>query len=321
MPGTDMKIQQLKAYKGSYPAPDDFQEFWKQVMNKVSTRKALHMTQEEIPFRQKNLKCYRIRITAEDHCCLSAKYIRPAKAGKLPLMIQFHDYPMASRSWFYLSRYASIGYGVLAPDCRGQAGESENGMAGKGPLACGPMFQGLEDTLKNMYLYHLIEDALLWITAAKSMEGVDTAKISVYGEGQGGGLAIACAAMYSDVVKCAAHYPMLCDYYRVWEKDFDVNAYEGLRYFFRWHDPLHRQEKEIFQKLSYFDVKNFAPMVQADTLISTGLQDAVSPPSAQFAIVNQMKCPKKHLIYPKHGHELNNFFENELLKFLLTEKM
>ena len=115
--------------------------------------------------------------------------------------------------------------------------------------------------------------------------------------------------------KCAAHYPMLCDYRRVWEMDFDTGAYEGLRFFFRWHDPLHRREEEILQKLAYVDAKNFAPLVRAEVLMSTGLLDCVSPPSAQFAVFNALDTPKRHLVYPKHGHELNNFFENELLKF------
>jgi cephalosporin-C deacetylase len=80
---------------------------------------------------------------------------------------------------------------------------------------------------------------------------------------------------------------------------------------------MHEKEREIFEKLAYVDVKNFAPMIQAQILVSTGLQDTVSPPSAQFAVVNALQCPKKHVVYPKHGHELNNFFENELLKFIL----
>lgn len=316
MPGTDMPLKQLEAYTGSYPAERDFGDFWKKALRRVSDMKT-DIRQEKLNFAQKNLEYYRITIKAADGCLLSAKYIRPAKKEEHPLMIQFHDYPMASRSWFHLSRYAAIGYGVLAPDCRGQGGASEAGFAGKGPTAYGPLFVGLEDKPENMYLYHLFEDALLWIEASKKLDGVKADKISLYGEGQGGALALAGSAMHPEIRKCAAHYPMLCDYYRIWEKDFDKGAYEGLRYFFRWHDPLHEREDEIFRKLSYFDVKNFAPMIQAYTLVSTGLQDVVSPPSAQFAIVNNLKCRKKHLVYPKHGHELNNFFENEYLKFIL----
>ena len=179
------------------------------------------------------------------------------------------------------------------------------------------MFNGLEDDITGMYLFQLFRDAFLWAKTAGQMPGIDQRQLYLYGEGQGGGLALACSALYPAFRKCAAHYPMLCDYKRVWDKDFDVNAYEGLRYFFRWRDPLHAREKEIFRKLAYMDVKNFAPMVRAKVLMSTGLQDTVSPPSAQFAVYNGLHTEKRHLVYPKHGHELNNFFENELLKFLM----
>jgi cephalosporin-C deacetylase len=316
MPGVDMPMADLKKYTGSFPKPADFEVFWKKAMDKIIGW-PVEICQEEVGFSQKQLQYRWISIRATDGCILRAKYICPAGNGKLPVMIQFHDYPMASRSWFHLSRYASVGYAVLAPDCRGQGGMSEAGLSGKGPTAFGPLFQGLEDVPEKMYIYQLIEDALLWIKAVQMIENVDNGHLAVYGEGQGGGLALACAALYPEIRKCAAHYPMLCDYKRVWDKDFDVGAYEGLRYFFRWKDPMHEKETEIFEKLAYMDVKNFAPMIQAQVLVSTGLQDTVSPPSAQFAVVNALQCPKKHVVYPKHGHELNNFFENELLKFIL----
>jgi cephalosporin-C deacetylase len=122
-------------------------------------------------------------------------------------------------------------------------------------------------------------------------------------------------------VKCAAHYPLLCHYARVWELDFDTGPYEGLRYYFRWHDPLHQRRQEIFERLAYVDAVNFAPYVHCPVLLSTGLQDTVSPPSAQFALANALQASLQHKVYPKHGHELNNFFENEWLRFLLTEPM
>ncbi len=319
MPGTDISLQQLREYRGSYPGPEDFEEHWKQVKQRLEAM-PLDFTEEKQEFSGEKLRYSWISVTGQEGCVLRAKYVRPASGENLPLVVQFHDYGQASRSWFHLSRYAAAGYGVLAPDCRGQGGRSEAGCPGKGSTAYGPMFFGLEDSLENLYLHRLMEDALIWLLGAKALKGIRQDKLTVYGEGQGAGLALAGAALFGEVKKCGLHYPMLCDYYRVWEKDFDVNAYEGLRYYFRWQDPLHEREKEVFDKLAYVDVKNFAPMVEGRVLMSTGLQDVVSPPSAQFAVFNGLKGEKKHLVYPKHGHELNNFFENEWLKFLLEEE-
>ena len=313
MPGTDMPLELLRSYTGSFPVPEDFAEFWNAVKKEIDeTPIALEL--EPVAHPNPNANYYHVTLTAADGCRLHGKYICPtARASAFTL--SFHDYPAASRGWLHLTRYIAIGSAILAPDCRGQGGYSENGPVGPGPAAYGPMFNGLEGSIQDMYLFRLFQDALLWAKAAMTLSKTD--QLYVYGDGQGGGLAVACAAMYPRFKKCAAHYPMLCDYKRVWDKDFDQNAYAGLRFFFRWHDPLHQREEEIFRKLSYMDAVNFAPMVKARVLMSTGLQDAVSPPSAQFALFNKLETEKKHLIYPKHGHELNNFFENELLKFLI----
>ncbi|MGN0349985.1 MAG: acetylxylan esterase [Roseburia sp.] len=320
MPGVDIPMQELEAYRGSHPAPNDFIEFWREQKKKRNVSKIKVQTVEQ-NISNHEIICRRFTATLEDGTELSAKYIKPSRKETCPILVHFHDYPMASRSWFHLSRYAAIGYSVLAPDCRGQGGESGSGSCGKGPTAYGPMFYGMEDTVENMYLYRLYMDAFTWVDLAKEFEQTDKNDISVYGEGQGAALAIASAGMEQDIQLCVAHYPMLCDYKRVWMKDFDCNGYEGLKYYFRWHDPLHEREEEIFDKLAYVDVKNFAPYVRASVLMSTGLQDIVSPPSAQYAVYNSLRCEKLHKVYPKHGHELNNFFENEALKFLVEGRL
>lgn len=317
MPGTDWSMDMLRNYTGSFPCPENFAEFWYAVKKEIEET-PIDLQMEPVSHLNPNADYYHITITAHDGCRLHAKYICPSRKGTAACTLAFHDYPGASRGWHHLTRYIAIDSAVLAPDCRGQGGYSENGAVGAGPAAYGPMFNGLEGGITEMYLFRLFRDALLWAKAALMLSKTDGNKLYVYGDGQGGGLAIACAAMYPEFQKCAAHYPMLCDYKRVWDKDFDQNAYAGLRYFFRWHDPLHEREEEVFRKLSYLDAVNFAPMVKAKVLVSTGLQDVVSPPSAQFALFNRLDTEKKHMVYPKHGHELNNFFENELLKFLIV---
>lgn len=299
MPGTDLPLEQLRAYRGSSPCPEDFSRFWKNVVSELQTHDQ-KLSLERVEFGNPEAEYDRVTVTAPDGRRLRAKYIRPKIQAPVPLMLQFHDYPAASRSWFHLTRYNALGWAVLAPDCR------EPG---------GPLFGGLEGDEKDLYLFRLFQDALLWAKTARELPGVTD--LSLYGEGVGGGLALSCSALYPEFGKCAAHYPALCDYRRMWELDFDENT--GLREFFRWQDPLHRRETEIFRKLSYVDALNFAPLIRSRVLMSTGLQDTVSPPSAQFAVYNSLQTEKRHLVYPKHGHELNNFFENALLQFLIEK--
>ena len=53
-------------------------------------------------------------------------------------------------------------------------------------------------------------------------------------------------------------FPFLCDYKRVWDIDLAKDAYAELREWFRWKDPLHLHEPEIFAKLGYIDVQFLA---------------------------------------------------------------
>lgn len=315
MPGRDMPLAQLKAYAGSRGCPVDFEKFWRTAAEHAAAVE-LEMQLEPADLGSEEAEYFFVYLTASDGARLRAKYIRPCGTTLDALVLQFHDYPDGARGWFHLSRYNAIGFAVLAPECRGQGGRSEAGALGRGTTSYSALFTGMDDpNLRNMYLYHLYEDAMLWARAAAELAGPLASRM-VYGEGQGGALAIAAAAMVPGFERCAAHYPLLCDYDRVYELDYDKGPYMGMNFYCRWFDPTGERYDSIFDRLAYFDAKNFAPLVTCPVLMSTGLQDTVSPPSAQFAVFNNLRSEKRHLVYPKHGHELNNFFENELLCFL-----
>ncbi len=67
----------------------------------------------------------------------------------------------------------------------------------------------------------------------------------INGASQGGGLGIICAALNPDLPKKAAIlYPFLSDYQKVSELGKDEIAYEGLRYYSRWFDPMALERKK-----------------------------------------------------------------------------
>ncbi|WP_373214974.1 acetylxylan esterase [Ruminococcus sp. 5_1_39BFAA] len=317
MPGTDMSLEKLIAYQGTTQEPDDFWEFWERAWKQVQPLGDT-LVLERRKSSQREMEFWNVTIRGLDGLELKGKFIHPVNISHTPLVVQFHDFPGGSRSWMHLSRYAAIGYSVLAMDCRGQGGLSNSPYVQKGITAYGPLFHGLSGKPEEMYLYKLYTDALTAVSAAKKLPGIDPEQLICYGEGQGAALALACAAFEPSVTKCGLHYPCLCDYRRVWDMDFDKGYYEGLRYYFRWKDSLNEKGDETFAKLDYMDGVNFASYAKTSVLMSICLQDLVSPPSCQFAVYNHLNCPKIDKIYPKHGHELNNFFENEWLKFLLT---
>lgn len=85
--------------------------------------------------------------------------------------------------------------------------------------------------------------------------------------------------------------------------DLAKDAYQELRDFFRYFDPQHRREDEIFTRLGYIDIQFLAPRIKADVLFTVGLMDTICPPSTQFAVYNKITSPKELSIYPDFGHE------------------
>jgi cephalosporin-C deacetylase len=132
---------------------------------------------------------------------------------------------------------------------------------------------------------------------------VDRTRLCTYGRSQGGGLALACAALEPSVARVASLFPFLCDWLRVWELDLAESAYSGIRDYLRLFDPRHERKDEFFETMGYIDVQHLAPRIRGDVLMGTGLMDAVCPPSTQFAAYNKIQSRKQMAIYPDYGHE------------------
>lgn len=134
-------------------------------------------------------------------------------------------------------------------------------------------------------------DALTVCKYAVSRPLTDTGRLMTWGEGFGGGLALMAAALVPGVTRCGALNPLPGD----------------LRTFGQWDDPA---------AMDRCDLVNFAPLIRGSVLFGTSVMDQIAPPKMQYAIYHHIPGPKRHLLYPKYGHERINFFEDELLAFL-----
>lgn len=127
-------------------------------------------------------------------------------------------------------------------------------------------------------------DAIALKAATRAVSVLDPSSISTWGEGLGGALALGVAALSGgDIARCAAANPCapaLCG---------DCGS-----------------------------LVHLARRIVCPTLVGTGLMDAPDKVEDQFALVNRMGCPCRHIIYPKHGRERINAFEDRALAYLLS---
>jgi cephalosporin-C deacetylase len=307
MPLVDMPLEQLRAYEGRNPRPDDFDTYWDRAlaeMRGTDARVELVPHSLNAPFAE----CFDLFFTGVGGSRVHAKYLRPKNApapnqkGR-PAVLMFHGYSGNSGDWADKLNYVGQGFVVAALDCRGQGGLSENIEGVRGNTLRGHIIRGLDDAPEKLYYRHVYLDTAQLAQIVMDMPEVDAERVGATGGSQGGGLTLACAALEPRIKRAAPVFPFLCDYKRIWEMDLSVAAYEELRTFFRHFDPLHEREDAIFTRLGYIDNQYLAPRIRAEVLMPVGLMDTICPPSTQFAAYNKITSKKNLLVYPDYGHE------------------
>jgi cephalosporin-C deacetylase len=316
----DMPLNQLESYAGTNPRPTDFDSFWEK---SLADMRAVNPEIKLIPaeFKTSFADCYHLYFTGLGGARIHAKLLRPHhSSGPRPAVIMFHGYAGNAADWFGKLPYAAQGFTVVAMDCRGQGGLSEDVGGVVGNTLNGHIIRGLDDAPEKMLFRQIFLDTAQLTDIVMAMPDVDESRVGVTGGSQGGGLSLACAALEPRIKLAAPLFPFLSDYQRIWDIDLDIDAYAELREYFRRFDPLHQREEEVFTRLGYIDVQHFCPRIQAEVFMGVGLMDKICPPSTQFAAYNKINASKSMAIYPDFGHEqlLIREHNDRVFEFLAT---
>ena len=289
-------------YTGMDPRPDDFEGFWAGQTARLSS---LEIPYELKPaaYRISGHLCYDLYFRSFDASRIHCKVAMPETDRKLPVLFYFHGYKGNSMEWWHKIFWADRGYCVIAMDVRGQAGESQDLTSGYGNTSIGHLAAGIHGEIQDMTFCKVYKDIICMMNLVRTLPFVDPEHFVVHGGSQGGALALVAAALFPQVRKAAVMFPFLSDFHGVYSSGAAATAYEELKYIFRFYDPQHKHEDEYFKKLAYLDVKNFAPMVQAEVLMASGLQDQSCPAFSHFAVYNNLRCKKHMEVFPDFGHE------------------
>ena len=301
----DMSLSELEAYTGSGIKAADFDEYWARALDALD---AVDPQAELLPaaFPLASAECFDLYFTGVGGARIHAKYIRPKTPGKHPCGLYFHGYTYFSGDWSLLLPYVAEGMCIAALDCRGQSGLSQDVTVINGSTIDPHLMRGIDDDPDKLIFRQNYLDTVEMARIVEKFDEVDPDRMAAFGGSQGGGLALACSALYGKTKLTVCEVPFLADFYRGWQTRENLlpdSAYREIALYFSRHDPLHQREKEIFEKMSYFDVQYLAPRIRSRVVMSTGLQDGIVPPSTQYAIYNRLTCEKEHYVYPEHGHE------------------
>ncbi|BDI21379.1 acetylxylan esterase [Herbiconiux sp. L3-i23] len=298
----DMPEPQLREYRSSQTAPDDFDSFWESTLQES---RAASGTVSVVPVDTGLVTVDVFDVAFPGYAGQPVRgWLRMPRerSGPLPAVVQYVGYGGGRGRSIENLLWASAGFAHLLMDTRGQgsfwsAGDTPD-EAGAGPQIPGFMTRGI--TSKETYYYRrLITDAVRAVDAVRTLPEIDATRVAVHGGSQGGGLSLAVGGLVDDLAAVVPYVPFLCDFPRAITIHDNDPYREIVRYL-----AVHREQVDQVQgTLSYFDGVNFAARANAPAWFSAALMDETCKPSTVFAAFNAYAGPKEIDVWPFNNHE------------------
>jgi cephalosporin-C deacetylase len=272
--------------------PADFDNYWMRAKKELAAVDPQYKVVKQDALCTPDRDVFLVEMRSLGNVLVRGWYSRPVAPGKYPAILQVQGY---SSTMIPEYLYKVPGLVSFALNIRGHGNSTDN----VNPGFPGYILSNVND--KEVYIYRgAYMDCLRAVDFLCSQDCVDTSRIAVEGGSQGGALSFATAALDQRIDLCIPGVPFLSDF----RDYFKVAAWPGGEFFnyFKQHPEI--PEDQIYNTLSYIDIKNLAPWITAPVLMSVGLRDITCPPHINFAAYNQLKSKKEYKVYPESGHSL-----------------
>lgn len=267
---------------------EDFAAFWESTIAEMEAE-PLEVKWERVPEQSNDIReTFRVSFNSWGGGIAGGIVAIPVADGKYPVHIQYMGY---GADVYYFNPSANPDRIDFLVSVRGQGifRESEGRWIDRG-LA----------SKETQYYRGAYADAKRAVDFAASIEKADPERMVAYGESQGGALTVVAAALDSRIKAAAPAVPFMADF-----RDYGKIVWWPVHEFLQAADAEGLDHDAVFDVMSYFDTKNFAPLVKCPVYMSFGLQDPTCPPHTNFAIYNNLGSSEKHwLCVPTCGHAM-----------------
>jgi cephalosporin-C deacetylase len=295
MPWFDMPLAQLRSYRTTTAEPDGLDQWW---VRRLDEAEAVARPPVLTPYGNgmyAPAEAYDVEFSGAGGDRIRAWYLRPSgvSAGA-PVVVKFIGYGGGRGLPAEHMLLPAIGYATFVMDTRGQGGRWTSGDTD--PANATVMTRGITGP-EDYYYTRLFTDAVRAVrTAAELGTGV-----AVTGGSQGGGLALATAALAPELVTvCQADVPFLCDIQRAITLT-SATPYSEIPQFLAHNTAL---VDAALDTLRYVDCALLARRITAESLLCTGLMDMTCPPSTVFAAYNEITAGKDLVVHPFGTHDV-----------------
>jgi cephalosporin-C deacetylase len=274
--------------------PSDFDTFWASQMNKVKS-----MPQDVIWISEEHLD----DVTIKRFSCLGFTHNRiygyvmmPKHGDHFPCVVTHHGYRYHSGHYSEHLHFVEDGYMVLSYDFRGQSGLSKDDF----PYQSGDfhlMTKGIHD-IHEYYMMHVYMDAIRMIDLARHLPYVNPKYIINHGGSQGGGVALAVAALDQDIFVTLADVPSYS--YLPGRLETRNGSVAEIA---TWIDQGKITKENALKTLSYIELIHHAPSITSPVIVSTGGKDMICPEAYFMPTYHAIQSEKLLYQYPEAGHE------------------
>jgi cephalosporin-C deacetylase len=304
MPWFDLSLDQLREYRTETAEPPDLDRWWQLRLDQARAKaREPELTRYETDIYAP-VEVYDAEFSGAGGDRIRAWYLRPADAGgQTPLVVKFVGYGGGRGLPTEHMLLPAVGYSVFVMDTRGQGGRWTTGATGDhpegqpgGPENARVMTRGIGRP-EDYYYTRLFTDAAMAVEVASELAGAP--RVAVSGHSQGGGLALAAAALAPQAVAvCHADAPFLCDIQRAITLAPEAPYTEVPEFLAHNVDLI----PAALDTLRYVDCALLARRITARCLLSVGLMDTICPPSTVFAAYNEITAGKDISVHPFTDH-------------------
>lgn len=272
--------------------PKDFREFWNGNLAKLA-KVDLRPTMELVPEKcTDKVKVYHISYRNINGTRMYGMLTMPAKEGKYPGILRFPgagigekggDITHAAQGAIILE----MGIHGIPVNYRGNIYED----LGNGPLQNYP-----EQNMDNRDTYYYKRVYLGCVKGIDFLLSLPqcNGNIGTFGGSQGGALSIVTSALDKRVKAAVAYFPALSDM-----EGYCHNRAGGWPHIFK---SEANRTKEIINTIRYYDVANFARIMETPIHFLYGYNDITCAPTTTRSTYNAIKSPKELIIGENIGH-------------------
>ena len=281
--------------------PADFDQFWQQqrkALNEVPVKAT--RTRVEVPKKwEGKVDVFDVQVDCAGGKPVSGYLAMPANAkkGSLPALVSYHGAGVYSaRKDIWRAYRGMISFNVNAHGIpNGKPAEYYKELAAN-ELKGYPQFGKM--SRETSYFKGMFLRVMRALDYVKTLPEWDGKTLIVTGGSQGGGQAIAAAALDPQVTLCVANVPAIGDH-----GGRLVGRYAGWPRLFN-KVKLEEEDKKGIAESAYFDHNYLAKRIKCETYIGTGFIDRVCPPTSVYAAYNNLPTSVKKSIQttPDKGH-------------------